>query len=103
MLDSRKRFLDDMQRALRGGHPGVVVTTRENGRLDVLLAELAGSLGLKLIEWNSAFGEVDPRSKLPRLEVDEALPDLREAMRELMATTLTGRLIVVADAGMSLA
>jgi len=103
LLDSRQRFLGDMQRALRGGHPGVVVTTRENGRLDGLLAELAGSLGLKLIEWNSAFGEVDPRSKLPRLEVDEALPDLREALRELMATSLTGRLIVVADAGMSLA
>lgn len=102
-LDSRKRFLGDMQRALRGGHPGVVVTTRENGRLDSLLAELAGTLGLKLIEWNSAFGEVDPRSKLPRLEVDEALPDLREALRELMATSLIGRLIVVADAGMSLA
>ena len=81
MLDSRKRFLDDMQRALRGGHPGVVVTTRENGRLDVLLAELAGSLGLKLIEWNSAFGQVDPRRKLPRLEVDEALPDLPAALR----------------------
>ncbi|WP_296246393.1 AAA family ATPase [uncultured Stenotrophomonas sp.] len=103
MLDSRQRFLHDMQRALRGGHPGVVVTTRENARLDGLLAELASTLGLKLIEWNSAFGEVDPRSKLPRLEVDEALPDLREALRELMATSLTGRLIVVADAGMSLA
>lgn len=102
-MDSRQRFLGDMQRALRGGHPGVVVTTRENGRLDSLLAELSGTLGLKLIEWNSAFGEVDPRSKLPRLEVDEALPDLREALRELMATSLTGRLIVVADAGMSLA
>ncbi|HCQ46209.1 MAG TPA: hypothetical protein DIW53_05140 [Achromobacter sp.] len=101
-LDSRQRFLDDMQRALRGGHPGVVVTTRENGRLDALLAELAGTLGLKLIEWNSAFGEVDSRSKLPRLEVNEALPDLREALREQMATTLTGRLIVVADAGMAL-
>lgn len=102
-IDSRQRFLDDMQRALRGGHPGVVVTTRENGRLDGLLGELAGTLGLKLIEWNSAFGEVDTRSKLPRLEVDEVLPDLREALRELMATSLTGRLIVVADAGMSLA
>ena len=67
VMDSRERFLGDMQRALRGGHPGVVVTTRENGRLDSLLAELAGTLGLKLIEWNSAFGEVDPRSKLPRL------------------------------------
>lgn len=103
VMDSREHFLGDMQRALRGGHPGVVVTTRENGRLDSLLAELAGTLGLKLIEWNSAFGEVDPRSKLPRLEVDEALPDLREALRELMATSLAGRLIVVADAGMSLA
>jgi SpoVK/Ycf46/Vps4 family AAA+-type ATPase len=102
-LDSRQRFLEDMRRAVRGGHPGVVISTREIGRLDGILAELAGQLDLKLIEWNSAFGEVDPRSKLPRLEVAEALPDLREAVKELMATTLTRRLIVVADAGMALA
>ncbi|MBS0970762.1 AAA family ATPase [Nissabacter archeti] len=80
------------------GHGGFYLQSAEDERVDSLIAALAKETGMRICEWNLAWGWVNAQNKTPLSLAAEQTPQLALHLAELLHDDLENTLIVIKNA-----